>query len=92
MNRVVLSAMAAVFVSGCASTAVWRHPERMGDGHDGATMALAKVRRDLLAGGGDLASMISRSGVAMATDVPMVVSAMVGSFETSCEPVTLNAN
>jgi hypothetical protein len=44
MNRVVLSAMAAVFVSGCASTAVWRHPERMGDGHDGATMALAECR------------------------------------------------
>jgi hypothetical protein len=31
-------------LTGCATTAVWQHPARMGGGHDGATMALAECQ------------------------------------------------
>lgn len=40
--RYAISAMVLAVLSGCASTAKWQHPARAGDGHDGATMALAE--------------------------------------------------
>ena len=42
MIRFTAIATVLAILSGCASTAVWRHPARAGDGHDGATMALAE--------------------------------------------------
>lgn|GEM_PF-3006083 len=35
------STLAAASLVGCASTATWQHPAKAGEGHDGATMALA---------------------------------------------------
>ncbi len=40
--RYAISAMVLAVLSGCASTAKWQHPARAGEGHDGATMALAE--------------------------------------------------
>lgn len=42
MIRLTLSAALLPILWGCASTAVWQHPARAGDGYDGATMALAE--------------------------------------------------
>jgi hypothetical protein len=42
MIRFAVAATALALLSACASTATWQHPERYGDGHDGATMALAE--------------------------------------------------
>lgn len=44
MIRFVAITTAAVALTGCATTATWQHPARMGDGHDGATMALAECQ------------------------------------------------
>ena len=42
MIRLTVITVLLTLLGGCASTAVWRHPARAGDGHDGATMALAE--------------------------------------------------
>lgn len=44
MIRYAVPAVALMVLSGCASTALWQHPQRAGDGHDGATMALAECQ------------------------------------------------
>ena len=44
MIRLAIVSAAFVGLAGCASTAVWQHPSRAGEGHDGATMALAECQ------------------------------------------------
>ncbi len=44
MIRLVVTIASLAVLAGCATTAIWQHPDRMGDGHDGATMALAECQ------------------------------------------------
>lgn len=44
MVRFIASTGALMILTACATTATWQHPARMGDGHDGATMALAECQ------------------------------------------------
>lgn len=42
MTRLIVVTAALAMLTGCATKAIWQNPARMGDGHDGATMALAE--------------------------------------------------
>lgn len=41
MTRFIFSSAILALLVGCSTPATWQHPARAGDGHDGATMALA---------------------------------------------------